>query len=180
MKKNPADIIILEKYTKNQDHMPYCSWDMVRERCNCYFSFWAIFCPLNPQQLKNWKFQKMKKSRGDIIISGKCTKNHDHIPYCPWDMVRNGRNYFSFLGHFFCPFTPLTLTAQKIKISKKWKNFLGISLLYTCAPKIMIRWCAVPEIWCATDGRKKWHIEVGTPPEISISILIDIANIHGG
>ena len=41
----------------------------------------------------------------------------------------------------------------------------------------MIRWCTVPEIWCATDGqtdgrtsgrtdgRKKWHIEVGAPPE---------------
>ena len=20
---------------------------MVRDRCNCYFSFWAIFCPFN-------------------------------------------------------------------------------------------------------------------------------------
>ena len=42
-----------------------------------------------------------------------------------------------------------------------------------CVPKIMIRWCTVPEIWCATDGQadgqtdgwKKWHIEVGAPPE---------------
>ena len=36
----------------------------------------------------------------------------------------------------------------------------------------MITWFTVPEIWCATDGRKdrqtdgqkKWHIEVGAPP----------------
>ena len=39
-------------------------------------------------------------------------------------------------------------------------------------PKIMIR-CSVPEMWGATDGqtekrtdgRKKWHIEVGAPPK---------------
>ena len=44
--------------------------------------------------------------------------------------------------------------------------------MYTCVPKIMIRWCTVPEIWCATvgltdwrtmDRQKKWHIEVGAP-----------------
>ena len=94
--------------------MLYCSWDMVCDRCNCYFSFWAIFCPFIP------------------------------------------------------------LTAQKIKILKKWKNCLEISSFYICVPKIMIRWCMVTEIWCTTDGRtdgwtdgrtdgwKKWHIE-GVP-----------------
>ena len=101
MKKTPGNIIILHKCTKNRDHMQYCSWDMANDRWNCYFSFWAIFCPL---------------------------------------------------------------TAQKIKISKKWKKHLQISSFYTCAPKIMISWCTVPEKWCAkdgqTDGWKKWHIEV--------------------
>ena len=33
----------------------------------------------------------------------------------------------------------------------------------------MIRWCKVPEIWCAmdgwTDGWKKWHTVVGAPPK---------------
>ena len=29
-------------------HMLYCSWDMVHDRCDCCFSFWAIFCPLIP------------------------------------------------------------------------------------------------------------------------------------
>ena len=42
MKNRPGDIIILHK---NHDHMLYCSWGMVHDRCNCYFSFWAIFCP---------------------------------------------------------------------------------------------------------------------------------------
>ena len=59
-KKTPRDIIILHKYTKNHNHMLYCSWDMVHERCN-YFSFWAIFCPFTPltaqktKILKKWK-----------------------------------------------------------------------------------------------------------------------------
>ena len=44
-KKNPPrDIMILNKCTKNQDHMLCCSWDMVHDECN-YFSFWTIFCP---------------------------------------------------------------------------------------------------------------------------------------
>ena len=40
---------------------------------------------------------------------------------------------------------------------------------YTCVSKMMIRWCMVRGIWYATDGwtdgRKKWHIEVGGPPK---------------
>ena len=44
-----------------------------------------------------------------------------------------------------------------------------ISSFYICVPKIMIKWCMAPEIWCTTDrqmdGQKKWHIEVGAPPK---------------
>ena len=62
MKKQPADII-LHNCTKNYDQVMYNSWDMVRDRCNCYFSFWAIFCtftPLNPKKPKF--FKKWKKN----------------------------------------------------------------------------------------------------------------------
>ena len=44
------------------------------------------------------------------------------------------------------PFTPLT--AQKFKTLKKWKKHLEISSFYISVPKIMIRWCTVPEVWC--------------------------------
>ena len=60
--------------------------------------------------------------------------------YCSLDMACNGFNY-SFTS----------LTAQKNKILKKWKKYLEISSFYICVPKIMIRWCTVPEIWCMTD-----------------------------
>ena len=94
---------------KNYDQMMYSSWDMVHDRCNCYFSFWAIFCPFTP------------------------------------------------------------LTAQTIKILKKWKKTLEISSFYICVPKNKIRWFTVSEICCTTDGRTnrwtdrqtKWHMEVG-------------------
>ena len=145
---------------------------MMCDRCN-YFSFCSIFCPftlLTAQ--KNQNFKKMKKTHGDIIILHKCTKNHDHMLYCSWDMACDRCNcYFSFWA-IFCPFTPLT--AQKIKIFKKWKKTLELSSFYTGVRRIMIRWCTVPEKWCERDGRKKWHIEVGAPPKniIFMHILI--------
>ena len=38
---------------------------------------------------------------GDIIISHKCTKNHDHIMlYCFWDLAHDGCNFWAI----FCPF----------------------------------------------------------------------------
>ena len=132
--------------------------------------FLPFYLPNSP---KNQNFEKMKKTPGDIIILHMCTKNYDQMMYSSWDMVRDRCNcYFSFWD-IFCPFTPLT--AQKIKILKKWNTCLKISSFCICVPKIMIRWCMVSEVWCAmcrqtdrrvdrwTDGWKKWHIEVVAP-----------------
>ena len=79
-KKAPGDIISLPKCTENHNHMLDCSWDMTRDGCNFYFSFWAIFLPKN-QNLKKWK----KKTSGDIIILHMCTKNYDHMMHGSWD-----------------------------------------------------------------------------------------------
>ena len=107
----------------------------------------AIFCPFTspppPNSPKNKTLKKMKKTSGDIIILHNCTKNHDHMLYCSWDMVRDGCNcYFSFWAMLF-PFTPLTI--PKMKNSKQWKKGLGISF-YTCVPKMIITCYIVPEI----------------------------------
>ena len=112
IKKTPGDMIILHKCTKNHDHMLYCSSDMVRNRFNCHFSFWAIFYPFTSLTAqKNQNLEKMKKTLGDITLQ-QCTKNHDHMLYCSWDMMHDGCNYFSFWA-IFSPFT--LLTARKIK-----------------------------------------------------------------
>ena len=85
--------------------MLHCPWDVVCDRCNCYFSFWAIFCPF---------------TSGDIITLHMCTKNYDQMMYSSWDMVHDRCNcYFSFWA-VFCPYT--LLTAQKIKILKNEKT----------------------------------------------------------
>ena len=141
MEKTPGDIIILHKGTKNHDHRLYCSWDMTYEiwLINCYFLFWAILVRITlppPNSPKNETFKKMKKSPVDIIILQKCTKNHDNMLCCSWDMACDRCNcYFSFWA-IFCPFYPITV--QKMKISKKLKKCLKISSFYTSAPKIMI------------------------------------------
>ena len=55
-KRTPGDIIMLHKCTKNHDHMLYCSLDMVHNRFNCYFSFWAIFYPFTSLKAQKIKF----------------------------------------------------------------------------------------------------------------------------
>ena len=113
------------KFPKNDDHMLYCSWDMARDGCNFYFSFWAIFCLLPPPP--------------------------SHPPHPPH------------------PPSPNSLKNQNLK---KWKKHLEISPIYTCVPKIMIRWCTVSwdmmhDGWTDRQmgGQKKWHMEVGAPPK---------------
>ena len=59
-----------------------------------------------------------------------------------------------FIFHFGLFLAHLTTKSQKkSKFLKNWKKCLEISSFYTCVPKIMIRWCRCPEIWCTTDGR---------------------------
>ena len=56
----------------------------------------------------------------DIIISQRCTKNHDHMLHCSLDMVCNGFNcYFTFWAIFY---TFTYLTAKKLKTKKNGKK----------------------------------------------------------
>ena len=80
------------------------------------------FTPLTTQKIKILK--KWKKIPIDIIILHMCTINENHMMYVSRDMERDRHNLFSF-WIIFCPFT------QKIKILKKWKKCLEISLLHT-------------------------------------------------
>ena len=91
---------------------------------------------------------------GDIILH-KCSKNHDHMLYCSWNMACDEYNcYFSFWAMFY-PFSPITV--QKFKISKKTKKRLEISSFCTSVWKIMIIWYTVPEIWCVMHAIVIFH-----------------------
>ena len=107
LKKTLWGIIILDRRTKNHDHMLYCPWDMAHDGCNCYFSFWAIFCPFTPLTVQKMKSsKKLKKTPGYIITLHKCNKNHDHMLYCSWDMVCDGCNCTFHFGLFFALLPP--------------------------------------------------------------------------
>ena len=117
-KKIPGDII-LHKCTKNHDHMLYCSWDMVCDKCNFYFSFWANFCFFT--LLKAWKFRIFKNEKKT-----------------PWDILI--KNVYHKLW---------SDNVQFLRYGVEGTN----------------RW---------TDGWKKWHIEVGAPPKTFFLIWIKI------
>ena len=51
----------------NHDHVLCCSWDLMCDRYNCYFSFRAIFCPFTP--LKTRKMRIKKKMKKCLISS---------------------------------------------------------------------------------------------------------------
>ena len=55
----------------------------------------------------------------------------------------------SHFGLLFALFTPVK--PKKSKFLKKRKRWLEISPFYKCVPKLMIRSCTVPKIWCMTD-----------------------------
>ena len=127
-KKMPGDLIILHNCNKNHDHMLYCSWHIARDRCNCYFSFWAIFGPFNPLRARKIKIKKKKRK--------KCLEILSFYASAPKIMI-------------ICyTVSEIWHVTQVIIIFH-----CGLSSFYTCIPKIMIRWCMVPETWCVTDGR---------------------------
>ena len=113
-----------------------------------FLSFWAIFLPFYPtnkpkiKMLKKWRKKHLEISSFYTNVTKILI-----ILYCSWDMVHDGFNsYFSFWAIFWL-LTPLT--AQKLKISQKWKKkkHLEVPSFYKSVPKIMIICYTVPEIW---------------------------------
>ena len=82
MKKTPEDNIILQKCTKNHDHMLYCSWDICCVTDVNVIFILGYFLPFyHSNSPKNQSFKKTnkktkKKTPGDIILHI-CTKNYD-------------------------------------------------------------------------------------------------------
>ena len=107
------------------------------------------FGPFFALLLPNQNFEKMKKTPGDITILHKCTKNHSHMLHCSWDTMREEYNFYVSSRYFLPCYPP---SEPKNHNFKKLIKRLEISSFYTCAPKIMIARCTVPEAWCATDG----------------------------
>ena len=104
LKKMPRDIIIWHKCTKNHDHILYRSLDMAHNKFN-YFSFWANFSHFTSLTAQKIKIKKKneKKAWRYHHFTHKCTKNHNHMLYCCWDMACDKCTYFLFWD-IFLPF----------------------------------------------------------------------------
>ena len=121
-KKIRGRIILLHKFTLNEGHMMYGSWDIRHN--GQFFVILGHFLPFDAPNPKNQNFEKIKKMKkkkkpGDIIILLLCTTNDNHMMYCSWDMERDRLNFLSF-WMIFCPFSPVT--TPNIKILKKRKK----------------------------------------------------------
>ena len=98
-------IRILKKWKKNTCRYydftyVYHKWQLWCVKDIIFCQFGPFFALLPTNNLKNQNFEKLKKRPRDIIILHKCTKNHDHMLYCFWDMARDGCNLFFILGYF--------------------------------------------------------------------------------
>ena len=128
-----------------------------------FFLILEHFLPFYPtNNPKNQNFEKIKA--GDIIILQNCTKNHDHMLYCSWEMAHDRCNFYFSFQAIFGSFT--SLTAWKIKILKKWKKCLEITIVYQklWSDDVPFQKYAVHNgrMDGLTDKQKKWHIELGT------------------
>ena len=115
-----------------------------RVRQTLFFVIFGHFLPFTPlttrkiKIFKKWKKKKKKKKSWDIILLHKCTKNHDHMLYSPWDTVSDGCNFYISFWDIFCPFMPLM--AWKIKIFIKWKKTPEDIIILHMFTKIMMTW----------------------------------------
>ena len=118
-----------------------------------YGSLFPLLPP--PCFLKTWKIRILKKWKKlqEITSFYECVPKIGTVP----EIQSETERIFCYFGPFF-GFLP-HLTARKIKIKKNWKRWLEISSFCTCVPKMMIRWCAVPEIWYRMDGQTERRME---------------------
>ena len=145
-KKRPGDIIPM--CTTNENHMMYGSWDMESTTQN-FFSFWTIFCPFTPLTPQKIKILKKWKKRLKISSFYSCVPKIIIICVTVREIWRVTNVIFIFhFGLFFAflvPYQPKNLNFKGKKTSE------DVIILLICTK--IIRWCTVPEMRWATDGR---------------------------
>ena len=130
--------------------------------------YFLPFYPPNSSKNENFKIKRKKRQE----ISSFYTNVPETIIICysfPEIWCATDAIVIFHFGLFFCPFTPNRLTN---KISKNWKKSLEISsYLYMRTENYDKMMYGSWDMVCdgqtdrRTDGRKKWHTEVGAPPK---------------
>ena len=104
-KKMSGEIIILQMYTINHNHMMYSSWDMERDRQN-FLSFWTGFCPFIPQRSKKSKFWKNEKKPLEISLLYTRLPKITIIRYTVPEILHVTDVFLFFILGYFLPFYP--------------------------------------------------------------------------
>ena len=149
--------------------MLYCSCNMACNWCNCYFSFWANFCPfafLTSQKIKIK--QKWKKKHLEISSFYNSVPKIMIICYTIpeiWCVTNVIIFHFGpFFGH------PHNKPKNQ-NLKKKMKEMPGdIIIFHMCTKNYDQMMYISSDMVCKgqTDGWKKWHIEVGAPPKYTV------------
>ena len=110
-----------------------------------------------PNSLKNQNFKNIKKCLEIPSFYNSVAKIMMicyTVPeiWCVTDII--------VIFHFGLFFALLPLNSPKNQNFKKMKQRLEISSFYICVPKIMIRWCTIPEIWCVVDGQTEGKSDI--------------------
>ena len=149
-KETPGGTIILNTSTINENHMMYDSWDMEHDR-HIFFSFWTVFALLHPvttQRIKkHLKISSFYTSVQKNLIKCYTVPEIWHVTYV---IVSFHFELFFAILVYFLPFYPPNI--PKNQNFKKMKKNLKILTFCKFVPKILISWCTVLEILCATDG----------------------------
>ena len=98
--------------------MVYCSWDMVSDRCNCYFSL-CYFLPFYPPPLPPLTAQKMKISKQ----WKKCPEISSFYKSLP--KIITICSTLPEIGHMTHTSSPLTAKKKKKKKIEKMKKTPG-------------------------------------------------------
>ena len=137
-----------------------------------FLSFWTIFCPFTPcapRKSNFWENEQHKWRYYNCKNVYHKWQSHD-IWFLGYEMQQTEFLVISdhFLPFYNLPPPPHNLKNQNFEKLKKWPGDLSF---YTHVPKIMIRWCIVPEIWCAidrqTDGQTKVTYRGGCPSPLT-------------
>ena len=138
-----------------------------------YFKYaWSILQTISLKKYTSSLYYLDKRSTFEAL----CTKNHDHMLYCSWDLTHDEYNFYFSFRAFFLSFYSHDSSKNQF-FSKNAKKPGDIIILHMCTKKndqmMHSSWDMVcdrrkerkMDRW--TDGYKKWHIKVDAPPKIS-------------
>ena len=125
----------------------YGSWGVERDRQN-FLSVWAILCPFTPLTTQKIKILKKWKKHLKISPFYNCVPQMTMI-WCMvpeiWSVTHNFLSFWPFFALYPGDIIILHMFTKKY-----------VHMMYGSWDMVRDR---------HTDGRKKWHIEVGTPPK---------------